>query len=354
MDLTSEITDTIETTDTNETTDINESSENTDTNEKSDTTDTNETTDDSKKTNDWNGFLSAVLKALTTVLLLGILGANFVYLTRINTNLFFPSDPEQRPYTDKNKNGNMLPPLFGEKNINMKGGNGNLSGCGTPIDITTSKLLENKYFRGTFEYGFPYTMEISEEDKTFGQTISSWFSNKVKYSYIWLRTVEKTIISFFESFCAMSPDSARDIIPFILGPFIIKIIFLITSLWFIPSMISVFVNEDVNNRFGIWISILGLFLGWTWFVPLMTTFVQIFTSMFKFVVLPVMMNAKEIISIIGKTFNAWWLKIIFFILVISAAFKHLNLTIAIIMLIVFLIQSIPPGMNPMSKSSEGS
>ena len=361
MDLTSEITDTIETTDIPENSDTNENS---DINEKSDTTDTNETTDDSKKTNDWNGFLSAVLKALTTVLLLGILGANFVYLTRINTNLFFPSDPEQRPYTDKNKNGNILPPLFGEQNINMKGGNmknrnmkgGNtiLSGCGSPIDITTSKLLGNKYFRGTFEYGFPYTMEISEEDKTFGQTISSWFSNKVKYSYIWLRTVEKTIISFFESFCAMSPDSASDIIPFILGPFIIKIIFLITSLWFIPSMISVFVNEDVNNRFGIWISILGLFLGWTWLVPFMTTFVQIFTSMFKFVVLPVMMNAKEIISIIGKTFNAWWLKIIFFILVISAAFKHLNLTIAIIMLIVFLIQSIPPGMNPMSKSTEAS
>jgi uncharacterized membrane protein YhaH (DUF805 family) len=67
-----------------------------------------------------------------------------------------------------------------------------------------------------------------------------------------------------------------------------------------------------------------------------------------------MMNAKDIINIIGKTFNAWWLKIIFFILVISAAFKHLNLTIAVIMLIVFLIQSIPPGMNPMSKSSEAS
>ena len=348
MDLTSENTDTTENTDTNETTDINENS---DINETADTT---ETTDESKKINDWNGFLSAVLKALTTVLLLGILGANFVYLTRINTNLFFPSDPEQRPYTDKNKNGNMLPPLFGEKNINMKGGNGNLSGCGTPIDITTSKLLENKYFRGTFEYGFPYTMETSSEDKTYGGVLTSWFSNKVKYSYIWLRTVEKSIISFFESFCAMSPDYARDIIPFILGPFIIQLIIFITSLWFIPSMVSVFVNEDANNKYGIWISILGLFLGWTWFVPLMTSFVQIFTSMFKFVVLPVMMNAKDIINIIGKTFNAWWLKIIFFILVISAAFKHLNLTIAIIMLIVFLIQSIPPGMNPMSKTTEAS
>jgi len=343
MDLTSEYTDTIESSDVNESSvDVNESS------------DVNETTDDNKKINDWRGFLSATLKALTTVLLLGILGANFVYLTRINTDLFFPSDPEQRPYTDKNKNGSVLPPLFGEKNINMTGGNGNLSGCGIHIDIKTSKLLENKYFRGTFDYGFPYSMETSNEHKTFVETMTSWFSNKVKYSYIWLRVVEKTIISFFESFCAMSPDSMRDIIPFILGPYIIHFIFFMTSFWFIPSMISVFVNEDVNNRFGIWISILGLFLGWTWLVPFITSFVQIFTSMFKFVVLPVIMNPKDIINIIGKTFNAWWLKIIFFMLVISAAFKHLNLTISIIMLIVFVIQSIPPGMNPMSKSTEGS
>ena len=162
--------------------------------------------------------------------------------------------------------------------------------------------------------------------------------------------VEKSIVTFFESLCAMSPDSARDIIPFILGPFIIGIILAITSLWFIPAMVSVFWNENANSKFGIWISIIGLFFGWTWTVPILTSFVQIFTSMFKFILLPVLMNSSDILNIMGKSFNAWWLKLIFFILVTSAAFSKLDLYIALIMMIVFLPNVIPPGMNPLAKS----
>jgi hypothetical protein len=61
------------------------------------------------------------------------------------------------------------------------------------------------------------------------------------------------------------------------------------------------------------------------------------------------MNSKDIINIMGKTFNAWWLKTIFFAMVSAAAFKNLDLIIAIIMLIVFIPHFIPPGMNPLSK-----
>lgn len=307
-------------------------------------------TEPETKKNNWGEFFSAIISALITVLIIGLLGANFVYLTRINKDLFFPTDPTQRPYTDKNKQGNKLPPLF---NVKQSGGNGSgvggsgVGGCGMPIDMTKSKLLDNKYFRGTFEYGIPYSMDNGGD--TFGGVISSWFSNKVKYSYIWLRTVEKSIISFFESFCAMSPDSAKDIVPFILGPIVIQVIFLITSLWYFPALVSVFWNEDANSKYGIWISILGLFFGWTWLVPMMTSFVQIFSTIYKFVLLPVMMNSGDIINIMGKSFNAWWLKLIFFSMVIAAAFKNLDLIIAIIMLIVFIPHFIPPGMNPLSK-----
>ena len=311
--------------------------------DKNDKNDKNE----NKVKNDWKGFITSLITSLITVLLIGLLGANFVYLTRINTNLFFPTDSEQRPYTDKTKTGTPLPPLFKARGDIMTGGSSG-NGCGMPIDITNSKLLENKYFKGTFDYGFPYNMENGED--TFGGVITSWFSNKVKYSYIWLRMVEKSIVTFFESLCAMSPDSARDIIPFILGPLIIGIVLAITSLWFIPAMVSVFWNENANSKFGIWISIIGLFFGWTWSVPILTSFVQIFTSMFKFILLPVLMNSSDILNIMGKSFNAWWLKLIFFILVTSAAFSKLDLYIALIMMIVFLPNVIPPGMNPLAKS----
>jgi hypothetical protein len=300
----------------------------------------------SKKINNWSEFGGSVLIALITVLLLGVLGANFVYLTRINIDYFFPTDPSQRPYTDKNKQGDLLPPLFNLKEIDgdieMTGGRG--GGCGTSIDISKSPLLKNKYFRGTFDYGSPYSAETPGND-TFGGVLGNWFSNKVKYSYIWLRTVEKAIVSFMSSLCAMSPESASDIVPFILGPLVIKVILLITSLWFLPAMVSVFWNENPNNPYGIWISIIGLFFGWTWFVPLMTTFVQIFSSMFKLILLPLMMNVGDIFEIMGRPFNAWWLKLIFFILVVVSAFKNLESYIAIPILIVFLFNALPPGVK---------
>ena len=73
------------------------------------------------KENDWGLFGMNVLSSLCTVLVIGFLGANFVYYTRINLDSFFPSDIDQRPYTDENKNGNKLPPLF-SNNTNQQGG----------------------------------------------------------------------------------------------------------------------------------------------------------------------------------------------------------------------------------------
>ena len=91
-----------------------------------------ETEPETEKKNNWGEFFSASVSALITVLIIGLLGANFVYLTRINKNLFFPTDPTQRPYTDKNKQGNKLPTLF---NVKQSGGNGSgVGGSGVGVE----------------------------------------------------------------------------------------------------------------------------------------------------------------------------------------------------------------------------
>ena len=221
----------------------------------------------------------------------------------------------------------------------MKGGSG--GGCGAPIDMCDSKIFENKYFKGMFDYGFPYNLESKED--TFGGFLSSWFSNKVKYSYVWLRNITQTLISFTGSLCELSPEQAKDIVPFILGPFIIMLLLFIASIWFIPSIISVFVNETSN--WGMAFSIAGLFFGWTWFLPIFTSFVQMFGLMFKLLLLPIMMNPSKIIEIMGHDYNAYFMKLLFFLLVIISAFKNLNMTIAIVMTIIFLINSMPPNVT---------
>jgi hypothetical protein len=302
-------------------------------------------TEEKKNENNIGDFAKDVVSALIKVLILGILGANFVFLTRLDLDMLFPTDIEKRPYTDKNKAGNELPelcpgkkPMNGGRKIKQKGGSKG-TGCGDFIDICDSKLFENNYFKNMFDYGFPYTLESKEE--TFGGIIENWFVNKVKYSYVWLRTVLNMIISFSSSFCAMVPDKAKDIVPFIIGPMAIFLLLGISSIWYIPSLISVFWNENQKWK-GFGISFVGLFFGWTWIVPLFTSFVQMFCLMFKLILLPIMLNAKTIINIMGNEWNTFYLKLIFFIFCIISAFKNLNLYVAIAMSIVFLINMLPP------------
>jgi len=298
-------------------------------------------------------FIRDIILALIHVIIIGFLGANFVFLTRVNLEMFFPSDVDERPYTDKNKAGNKLPSLCGIKLIEQRdsefgqyggrkkrqeGGATKATGCGNFINICESKLFDNKYFEGMFDYGFPYTLETKEE--TFGGIITSWFANKVKYSYIWLRSVLKAIIEFTSSFCAMVPEEAKDIVPFVLGPFCVFILLAVSSVWYIPSLVSVFWNED--SQWGMIISIIGLFLGWTWIVPLLTSFVQMFGLMFKLILLPLMINPKELVNIMGNKWNTFYMKLIFYILCSISAFKNLETFPAIAMTIIFLINMIPP------------
>ena len=324
--------------------------------EKDNTEKDNTEKDDTKsKPNEWGAFALSVLQIFIQILILGLLGANFVYFTRINLDSFFPTKPTQRPYVNETKSGLKLPKIFSflsgktpeKKTSETK--NTSTGGCGAPIDFTQSNLFENKYFSGMFKYGFPYSMESKED--TVGGTLMNWFVNKVKYSYVWLRQVINAIINFTGSTCAMAPDSMKSIVPFILGPFAILLIIGIASMWWLPTLISMFWNEDQGWK-GLLISILGLFFGWTWFIPITLSFIQMIGIMFSFIVLPPLLNGKKIMEIIGEQFNSYYLTLLFLILLIVAAFSKLNPIIAIVMTLVFLKHMIPPGMNPFSKKDE--
>ena len=77
----------------------------------SSTEDTKEKEESSTKENNWKTFGLQVLQAFINVLIIGLLSANFVYFTRINLDLFFPTEVNQRPYANETKNGQKLPPF---------------------------------------------------------------------------------------------------------------------------------------------------------------------------------------------------------------------------------------------------
>ena len=297
--------------------------------------------------NNWKSFGMSVVSSFCTVLIIGLLGANFVYYTRINLDLFFPSDLDQRPYTNENKNGGKLAPLFPNKSSGssdntqsggkkMKGGSKS-TGCGLPIDFTDSPILDNKYFRGTFDYGYPY----QNRDNGF---IPTWISNKTKHSYSQLRHFVKMIIDLVSSTCTMVPESMKDIVPFVLGPFAIGLIGLVTSFWWIPTLISMFWNE--SQEWGLLISIAGLFFGWTWLTASILTTFQIIGIIFSFVLMPILLNPRKIIEIIGNKYNSYYLLLLLFIMIAIAAFANLNGMVAFAMLLVFLF-----GLKPQSATS---
>ena len=297
-----------------------------------------------EKTNNWGKFLTLVIQSFVTAILIGLIGSNFVYLSRSNINLMFPTDPDARPYKDKTKNGVKLPPMFKENNVNnaQKGGKSGLftggGACGEKIDFTTSKMFDNKYFKNSFEYGFPYNLVNSDSDESFGGILTKWFANTVKYSYVWLRTCVTTVLDVSDSLCDLTPKYAKDVVPFILGPILVSLLLGLSHIWFIPTIISMFWHE--TNNWGFALTIIGLFFGWTWLLSIGLNLWQTIGLMCTFILLPPIIGFNDIKNIISEKFNSTYLLILFSILVITNAFSTLTTEVAVTITIVFIINII--------------
>ena len=233
------------------------------------------------KENNWGAFLGHLVVIFIIVFFTGLLGANLVFFTRIsNLDKMFPDDENKPPYSPSTSQS-------GGKNMDsrkMKGGNGD-NGCGTPITFTQDALLE---------HGMPYTS-------------NNWLTNKIKYSFIGLRKFLKIIIRQVATLCKVMPknssseNSANSIISFIFGPIIIGLTIVSSALWWIPTLVSTFTKDDTEN--GILISIAGLFLGWTWIVPIILSAIQVIGVIITFVGLPFFSDKSVIQEIFGNVYS---------------------------------------------------
>ena len=193
-------------------------------------------------------------------------------------------------------------------------------------------FLKNQYFKGIFDYGFPYNMETKQE--SIIGFLSNWFSNNVKQSNILLRKVIKTIINVSGSICGNG--SLAELAQFILGPIILLLTTgIVSTIWWLVTIISMFVYETQ----GIWgyiFTICGLFFGWSWIFATVLSFIQIFTVMFKTKLLPILLNLGDIKKILKEFNNGFYLAVVFCVLVLMSAFANLNSAISIGMLISYI------------------
>jgi hypothetical protein len=267
--------------------------------------------------NNWGGFMIYFAIILGTIIGMAIFGANFVYFTRINLNMMFPTKVDEKPYgtmdwsshTNNNKCGSAITGLL---DVN---------------DSYTAKLL--------FNHGFPYNIEKSTDDSSYWNKFCNWVVENITNSYLWQREFIQFMINFVGSSCKSVDDSRKDIVPFILGPLCVVTIIIVTSLWWIPTLVSVFYN---NNK-GLWVtlfSILGLLFGWTWILIALLTIVQILGVLFTFTVLPTMLNSKDILTIISEKYNSYYLFVLLLISLTVAAFINFNAWTTVPMLLVFI------------------
>jgi hypothetical protein len=93
---------------------------------------------------------------------------------------------------------------------------------------------------------------------------------------------------------------------------------------------------------------LGLFFGWTWLVTASILPIQILGVLFTFILLPVILNGRKIIEIMGNEYNSYYLGVLFLIATIVVSFINLSYWTAVPLSIVCLYGLIPPGLKGQS------
>ena len=338
-----------------------------------DTSAINAKKDDSKPSqsskNNWKAFAGSVLSSFVQVMVLGIVGANLLYvISPKNMTFLYPDDTEKRPYTGK---GPSLFPKWSqqsgggedddlEKHMNKLAENAKAAtmaaentaakvkstattladACSLEIDpITQSHIFKSKPIRDMYDYGFPYYWKYSSDtsNKSVLGFLKNWVGYNTEQSYAGLRGFLRKIFGFMEVSCQLNEQAKWKTLPiFILAPFIFFVIIMITQLWSIPTVLYYMLFNHQSWK-DLLFTILGMFFHWTSFLVGSITFSQFFGAIFTLLLLPLITDPKRIMKIIGKRYHSLYLFIIFLLLVTSNAFTYLSTEVATAMFVPFVI-----------------
>lgn len=233
---------------------------------------------------DWVGFGKDIFKYFIMVLVWILIGANLVYFSKLNLEVFFPTDETCTPYANK------ICELRGDKSSDN-------------INYVLNKC-------GLRSYGFPYTGLNNGE--LYG--LYNFFSSGAAYSYTSGRHILQTILNFFNE---------EEVLVMASAPFIIMLLCLVQPIF---TIISTIIGQ-FKSYHGIFWSIILFWVILFW--PVGLSLVQHIQLIVTLLFIPPMVNFNFIKKTIASYSRS--ASIIFGILVIVSAFKHLGTTIALSM-----------------------
>lgn len=273
-----------------------------------------------EKTSNWMAFGINVIQNFITTIFIGLIGANFIFLSSSNEDFLEKILPTEfkRYFPSLIKKGGAGGEKYKEDcNGVKKGFNiGNIEALGI----------------GSVG-GWPYKLR-KEGTVGFFQDFINWIVETIYGAFSINRGFLQKWLSFFskdnETF--LSNDTFQMLfaapLTLLLSPFVL-------FLGFFASFYSAFTT---NTFFGLIWAIIGLFLGYTWMLTSSISVVQFIQYLLFFIVLPLVSNLSLVKKILHC--NIKTLSILFGALVCSSAIANLDYVTSTVMIIVYLIMTI--------------
>lgn len=289
-----------------------------------------EETETEKKSN-WLAFCINVLQNFVMTLFIGVLGANFIFLSSSTTDFLEKILPT--------KETNYFPTLesqtklFGGGGKFFKGGEG---GENYKVDDKCAGIKNATKKTGVLESigiglkgGFPYKYK-----KTEGHDFINWMIETIYGSFSINRGWLQTWIGYFtkESDSFLSNDTFQI---FLIAPITLMASILSFPLGFFTSLYSSF---NTKSTLGLFWAVLGLIIGYNWIMAATISIVMFFQYLIFFMVIPLITNLTMIKKIVHC--NVKTLGLLFGALVCSSAIAHLDYVTSSVMIVVYILLAI--------------
>lgn len=269
-----------------------------------------------KKSN-WLGFILSIFYNFIIVIIISIIGSNFIYFTTSNNlDIFFPTNIKNYLNIPSTQKGGKFtcPPSYISK---TKGLN---------KDVLKSFAIGDVR-------GFPYSLYVNDDGGLNFNSLKSWFASTIAKTYITNRGILKKILSIFKPFDGEERNilSSNTLQILLSVPFFALLIISTLITGFIVPFIEGFRN-DIN---GITWSVIGIFTTYLWTMASSISFTQTIQNILTFLFIPLMTDTKSIFKILKC--NSKFISILFGGLLLISAFVNLNQTTAIVMLITYIL-----------------
>jgi hypothetical protein len=263
----------------------------------------------------WTGFAYLTLISFSIVLVFGILGSNFIYLTNLKKDILdkvLPSDASDYFDADVMSGGGIYNGEESNYKIKEK----------KSMNFSSSSILPSK--------GWPYSMKVkSHLIESVLTKVKNWFANTCAESFITSRSILKAWLKLFNPEGALGNDTLQ----MLLAPLNLGLGLVIA--FFVGLGSSTFA---LYNSAGLLFFILGFVFLYNFTFISALSVIQVILFLLTFLVLPFILDFKEVMYIFHS--NLSLLTTLLGLLTCISALFCFNLTTSTIFIVTFVLITI--------------